>query len=453
MMRIAATGTPSQRGNQPSNHSNQVFLHSVLLHPPRLYPLVLAPPTPPNQPKKMASKTLWTRQPGFFVYTSYTIFKALVKLPFLMLLYTVPRVRPLREWTYQQALVRSLTRLVFEYVSVAEFSPIPSLDPGKEKDRFVTMDPFRFEPDQTDPQQTQTIYTGAAKPDPNGIKPAKIGGTWFPAALVPPNASAPTISPTPRRRVFLHFHGGAYVLFDCRDRDMAFGANLLLHASATTPSQATAAVLCPQYRLACHPHPSSGNTGSRFPAALQDAITAYAHLVLRLGVDARDVVLSGDSAGGNLALALLRYLCEEEVLPPPGGVLLWSPWTDPGVTSAQLKARKEDKWDIVPPGLVGWACRAFLPKSGCEEPYVSPVRRGIETEVPIWVQVGGRELIREDILRWVEVQKLVGKGRLRVFEIPNAPHDMFMAGEGLGFVKESSEAAEDAIRFLDGLKD
>ena len=405
----------------------------------------------------MASKTLWTRQPGFFVYTSYTILKALVKLPFLMFLYTIPRFRPLRdEWTYQQAFVRALTRLVFEYVSVVEFSPTQSLDPGQEKDRFVTMEPFRFEPDQTDPQQTRTIYTGIAKPDPTGIKPATIGGTWFPSPILPPDPSASTISPAPRRRVFLHFHGGAYVLFDCRDRDMAFGASLLLHASATTtPSQATAAVLCPQYRLASHPHPSSGNAGSRFPAALQDAVTAYAHLVLRLGVEARDVVLSGDSAGGNLALALLRYLCEESRacgLPPPGGVLLWSPWTDPGVSPAQLEARVEDAWDIVPPALVGWACRAFLPEGGREEPYVSPVRRGIESAVPIWVQVGGREVIREDILRWVEVQKLVGKGRLRVYEIPNAPHDMFMAGEGLGFVKESREAAEDAILFLDAVE-
>ena len=406
----------------------------------------------------MANKTLWTRQPDFFLYTIYTAIKALVKLPWLMLVYTVPSFRPLREWTHQQAFARALTRLIFEYASIVEFSPAQCLEPGKEKDRFVTIEPFE-EPHQNDQRQKPSIYTGIAKPNPDGIKPATIGGTWFPSPL------SPTSQPPPgRRRVFLHFHGGAYVLFDCRDRDMAFGARLLLHAAsggsdpAASASDAAAAyVLCPQYRLASHAHHPSGG-GGRFPAALQDAVTSYAHLVLRLGFDARDVVLSGDSAGGNLALALLRYLEETKVLPRPGGVVLWSPWTDLGVSLEELSARREDALDIVPPRLVEWACRVFLPeKVGdgyegdkvCENPYISPVRRGIETEVPIWVQIGGKEIIREDILRWVEVQKQAG-ARLRVYEIPNAPHDMFMAGEGLGFVKESREAAEDAVRFLDG---
>ncbi|KAK4041673.1 putative alpha beta hydrolase fold-3 domain-containing protein [Parachaetomium inaequale] len=364
----------------------------------------------------MADSTLWTRQPGFSIYTTYTIIKALIKLPCLMLLYTVPHFRPLRAWTYQQAFARALTRLLFQYASVVEFSPAQSLDPGKEKDRFVVIEPFT-NPDENDPQ-SKSIYTGIAKPSstPNGISPATIGGTC--------------LTPT-RRRIFLHFHGGAYVLFDCRDRDMAFGASLLLQASASADSGA-------------------------------DAITAYAHLVLRLKVDARDVILSGDSAGGNLALALLRYLEEEtKVLPLPGGVVLWSPWTDLSVDPEELRARAEDRLDIVPVRVVEWGLRVFLPegitldqdceggKGVCENAYISPVTRGIETEVPVWVQVGGKEIIREDILRWVEVQRRAG-GRLRVYEIANAPHDMFMAGEGLGFVRESREAAEDAIRFLDG---
>ncbi|KAG7288947.1 hypothetical protein NEMBOFW57_005307 [Staphylotrichum longicolle] len=404
----------------------------------------------------MADTTLWTRQPGFFLYTVYTAIKALVKLPLLMLLYTIPRFRPLREWTHQQAFARALTRLIFEYASVVEFSPAQCHEPGKEKDRFVTIEPFA--PSQNDQEQKPSIYAGIAKPDPDAVKPATIGGTWFPSPLSPDSPSSRAHTPRrPRPRVFLHFHGGAYVLFDCRDRDMSFGARLLLGAASGSDPEAAAAaayVLCPQYRLASHAHPSGG----RFPAALQDAITSYAHLVLRLGVDARDVVLSGDSAGGNLALALLRYLEETKVLPLPGGAVLWSPWTDLGVPLAELRARREDRLDIVPPLLVEWACRVFLPeKLGdgyegakvCENPYISPVKRGIETEVPIWVQIGGTEIIKEDILRWVEVQKQAG-ARLRVYEIPNAPHDMFMAGEGLGFVKECGQAAEDAIRFLDG---
>lgn len=400
----------------------------------------------------MAKGQLWTKQPGFGLYTAYTILKAIIKLPCLMILYTVPHFRPLREWTYQQAAVRALTRLIFEYASVVELSIPPSLEPGKEGDRFVIIAP----PDD----ETHSIYRGVASVDTNTTRPVPIGGTWFPA----PFHTHHRHHQPGNSKVFLHFHGGAYVLFDCRDRDMAFGARLLLDASP-----AGSAVLCPQYRLASTP-PPGGGAGHRFPAALQDAITAYAHLVLRLRVPAQDVVLSGDSAGGNLALALLRYLCEAEGgagasgsgghgLPPPGGVLLWSPWTDLTVRPETLAAREEDRFDLVPPRLVEWALRVFLPeKVGvdgerendvCEDPYISPVKRGIVTKVPIWVQWGGKEIIRQDIRRFADVQKQAGS-RLGTFEIPNAPHDMFMAGEGLGFVKECKEAAKHAIRFLDG---
>lgn len=67
-----------------------------------------------------------------------------------------------------------------------------------------------------------------------------------------------------------------------------------------------------------------------FPVALQDAVTAYAYVLNTLNVRPENVVISGDSAGGNLALALLPYMHEEGelVLPHPRAALLWSPWVD-----------------------------------------------------------------------------------------------------------------------------
>ena len=41
------------------------------------------------------------------------------------------------------------------------------------------------------------------------------------------------------------------------------------------------------------------------------------------------IVLIGDSAGGNLVLALARWIRDEGVLPPPDGLLLLSPSCDP----------------------------------------------------------------------------------------------------------------------------
>ncbi|KAI5476298.1 lipase/esterase [Pseudohyphozyma bogoriensis] len=71
-----------------------------------------------------------------------------------------------------------------------------------------------------------------------------------------------------------------------------------------------------------------------YPAALQDAITAYAHLVEDLGY--KDIILAGDSAGGGLAMSLILYLSttlalsktKPDSLVLPSAVLLYSPWVD-----------------------------------------------------------------------------------------------------------------------------
>lgn len=68
-----------------------------------------------------------------------------------------------------------------------------------------------------------------------------------------------------------------------------------------------------------------------FPAALIDAIAGYRYLVQDVGFDPGNIIVSGDSAGGNLAYALARYMSAKEYgheLPRPGAVLLLSPTVD-----------------------------------------------------------------------------------------------------------------------------
>lgn len=69
---------------------------------------------------------------------------------------------------------------------------------------------------------------------------------------------------------------------------------------------------------------------------LVDCITAYAFLVDTLGVPPSDILMGGDSAGGHLALCLIRYLRDVvKVEELPRGLLLSSPladmsyWLDP----------------------------------------------------------------------------------------------------------------------------
>ena len=75
-------------------------------------------------------------------------------------------------------------------------------------------------------------------------------------------------------------------------------------------------VVAPDYRLAPE-HP--------FPAALEDARLAWAALY-RLGYDPQDIVLGGDSAGGQIAFALLSELCAKGT--PPAGIFAFSGYSD-----------------------------------------------------------------------------------------------------------------------------
>jgi acetyl esterase/lipase len=94
-----------------------------------------------------------------------------------------------------------------------------------------------------------------------------------------------------------------------------------------------------EYRLSST-HPLT--PANPFPAALLDAISAYNYLVRIVGFKPENIRILGDSAGGNLALALTRYLVERQeelsggsddavhALSPPGGLILLSPWCDLG---------------------------------------------------------------------------------------------------------------------------
>ena len=111
-----------------------------------------------------------------------------------------------------------------------------------------------------------------------------------------------------KKYVILHCHGGGYSTGSC-----LYARTLTSKLAASTSMD----VLCFNYRLAPE-HP--------YPAAPEDAMKAWNYLML-LGYGARDVILTGDSAGGNLALSLMLRLKQEGRLLPRGLVLM-SPWTD-----------------------------------------------------------------------------------------------------------------------------
>lgn len=207
-------------------------------------------------------------------------------------------------------------------------------------------------------------------------------------------------------------------------------------------------VFCPQYRLAGAP------TRARFPAAVQDAVSAYLHLLRHHSVPARRVVVSGDSAGGNVVLALLRYIAEfggEVGVEAPGCAWLWSPWVRPaGAVEGGGRAYTRSVnygVDYLSVGFGAWGARCY----GVEDVYVNGGGRGEKAfrspGTPIWIQTGGREMLLQEDVEFYEELKRANEVECELEIVPYAPHDIALVGHIVGFSREYAQALKKAEAF------
>ena len=123
------------------------------------------------------------------------------------------------------------------------------------------------------------------------------------------------------RHAILYCHGGGYT-----SGNLGYSRVLsskLAHATGYD-------VLSFEYRLAPE---------FPYPAAVEDALRAWDYLMLQ-GYGARDIVLAGDSAGGNLALVLCNRL-KTAGRKLPGTLILMSPWTDMTMSGQSYTERAE----------------------------------------------------------------------------------------------------------------
>lgn len=182
-----------------------------------------------------------------------------------------------------------------------------------------------------------------------------------------------------KKYVLLYCHGGGY-----STGSSLYGRTLTTRLASSTSMD----VLSFDYRLAPE-HP--------YPAAVEDALKAWDHLMM-FGYGARDVILVGDSAGGNLALALSHRLKKAGRLLPRGIVLL-SPWTD--LTSSGKSHRTKEGIDpVLNAAYLQEMIENYLGEDYDEallhDPDVSPLFGGFEGFPPTYIQVGDQEILQSD---------------------------------------------------------
>jgi acetyl esterase/lipase len=143
----------------------------------------------------------------------------------------------------------------------------------------------------------------------------------------------------------------------------------------------------------------------RYPAAVDDAVTAYRWL-LEKGYEPSRVAVAGDSAGGGLAMALLMRLRDEGHPLPAVGAFM-SSWFDLQVTGASVE--RNEPFDYVSrASLRGFARHYLGATTEPGEPYASPLFGRFEGLPPMMLQAGEAEALLDDSVRVAERAKDAG---------------------------------------------
>ncbi len=223
-------------------------------------------------------------------------------------------------------------------------------------------------------------------PIPDDVKIEKIYINEIPAEWqIVPGAD--------KNRVLLYFHGGGWIMGSpntCR--------LLTIELAKATKMR----VLSIDYRLAPE-HP--------FPAAAEDCVAAYKWL-LSNDIKSEDIIISGDSAGGNLTLATLIKL-RDDGIPLPAGAIPISPATDLSYVDDisrldDLFIKNGETDPILADIGIYWWSYIYIAGVNSQNPLISPVFGDLKGLPPILIQASSCEMLYSETKRFFERAKEAG---------------------------------------------
>ncbi len=174
-----------------------------------------------------------------------------------------------------------------------------------------------------------------------------------------------------------------------------------------------------------------------YPAALDDTLAAYAHVLERH--EPSNVVIGGRSAGGNLAVAVLLR-AREEGLPMPAGLVLLSPEID--LTESGDSFEVNRLVDVMLPLSLRSANLLYANGADLSHPYLSPLFGDLTGLPPTLLQSGTRDLFLSNTVRMHRALRKAGvSAELHVFEA--MPHGGFLGG-----TPEDLDLSSELVRFV-----
>lgn len=179
-----------------------------------------------------------------------------------------------------------------------------------------------------------------------------------------------------RKQIILYCHGGGFI-----NGGLGYASILAGKLAMYTGID----VLTYAYRL---------TPENPYPAALEDSMLVWDYLMY-MGYGARDIIIAGDSAGGNLALEIALRL-KEQRRQLPKALILMSPWTDMHM-DAPSYTKYKDLDPILSKEYIEAVRSAYLGgDTNYANPKYSPLYADLTGFPPTLIQAGSNEILRSD---------------------------------------------------------
>lgn len=187
--------------------------------------------------------------------------------------------------------------------------------------------------------------------------------------------------------IILYLHGGGWIM------GWSFAHRYPISQLVRASGMRTLAV---DYRLAPE---------QPFPVPLNDCITAY-HWLVQGGVAPQNIILAGDSAGGNMVITLMLALKEAGESLPAAAISI-SP-----VIDFERRDEKASSNFVKDPVLTSdWhkqMLRSYLANNDPHNPLINPLYGDLKGLPPLLIQVGERERLLQDAKRLAEHAQAAG---------------------------------------------
>lgn len=225
-------------------------------------------------------------------------------------------------------------------------------------------------------------------------------------------------------KIIMYVHGGGYVSGSCSDH-RAFVSKFAKRSNYIN--------LLYEYRLAPE-YP--------FPAAVDDSVAMYRYLTEDKKYPPAKIILTGESAGGGLVLALLLAL-KEQKLPMPAAAVAMSPWAD--LTCSGESYTTRNKRSLAPTNSWFVFSKHYAGTTDPSHPLISPVFGDPEGLPPIHINAGTDDELFDDGRRFylkakekgVDISFTSGEGMVHCYPLFSP------------IFREATEAMDEICSFID----